>query len=1301
MPSLRSGQFSLLALVLFFSSFVPAQSVAQVAGTSVDESHLATLRGTVHALARPEFDRGAVPDDFPVRRMLVLLNRPWENRAALDRFLREAHTPGGPMFHHWMSPEQYGKQFGATNNDIQVVGSWLQAHGFSVARVTASRAMIEFSGTAGQVRDALHTEIHQYAAAGKVFYANDREISIPQEIASRIRNFAPLNTYSPTSYLANVGPGKLSRHADEPGFTLTHNNAPFYAVAPEDFATQYDLGPVYTTGTNGSGETIGIIGTSNINLAMVDAYRNLFGLTGDQAQIVIDGEDPGDGIAPNVEALLDVEISGAIAPSASVNLYVAGGQPLQDPLALAALRAIDDDQASVLSLSYGECEPLLGEAGNELWAELWEQAAAQGQTALVASGDTGPGACLGFAVELPNGSLETFGPTANGFASTAWNVAVGGTDFYYSDYASGGTSITSLWNPANDGHLGSLKGPLPEQVWDDALGLNIVPYYTVLDGGAVVETGPVPSAAGGGASSNCSQETPGSPTSFPSCIAGYPKPVWQQGTGVPNDGARDLPDVSLFAANGPNLSAWAICAEPGDCGAGATSAVTLVGGTSTSTPAMAGIMALINQKYGRQGQADYTLYALARQQSGVFHDITLGTNDVLCMLGPSPVGFPPVPNCTTPYTNQYFPDTYSFGFYAAGPGYDLATGLGSFDANALVSNWESVSLVPTTTSLQLAPTTITHGSAIALTASVQAGSGSGTPSGDIVLQTTPSSALRGNAPIILSNGGASASVSTLPGGSYSVVAQYGGDGVYAASTSSPVAVSVNPEPSATSLNMVPPPASGTIPFGSPVTYVAKPAGLNTDSSGIATGSATFTDGNVSATVPLYVDGLATWSPQTLALGAHSVTVSYSGDSSYNPSTGGPVTFTVVPGAPRLTAAILETPPVLNCPPTGGACSQYFLAGSNVVVHVLLDAPNANVPPTGTVTVTLGALTQTVPVVADSYINQKLSTGYVVFPNVPAGTFSLTASYSGDSNWTAVSFTSPDQFTFVTSTSVATTTTTLTASPSSVDSAGSVTFNVTVTANTDQYGSPVGLVALIGNGTDFAAGIVGPSGVVQTSPTETATIVVPATAMPIGALNVIAEYQGSAGVASSVSTPVQVNVTATDFTLSTGAPSITVKSGQMGTMPLLLGGPYGIGVQVALACIPSSSAFTCSVSPTSSTINGSGAATLTVTASVPTTTAELNPGSDRNSGRRIALGSSGAFLAFGIVLALPYGRRKRRAPGALLLFAVLLSAVSCGGGGSPPPPHTKPTPPGTYNLLATATANGVVHNVSVPVIVSAE
>ncbi|MFZ0298069.1 MAG: Ig-like domain repeat protein [Candidatus Sulfotelmatobacter sp.] len=1297
----RFRLFLILALAFSLPSLLLSQSAVRASQSPVDESLLATMHGSVHPLARPEFDQGAVPDGFPVRRMLVMLQRPPEREAARQRFLREAHTPASPVFHQWLTPDEYGRQFGARDEDIQTVAAWLQADGFSVARVTRSKAMIEFSGTAGQVREALHTEIHEYAAAGKSFYANDREISVPASILSLIRNFAPLNTFPLTSYVAQAGKAKFSRgaHGAEPAFTLTANNAPFYAIAPEDFATQYGLGPVYSAGTNGSGQTIGIIGATNVNLALVNAYRELFNLPGDNTQIVVDGEDPGDGLAPNVEALLDIELSGAAAPNATVNFYVAGGQPLQDNLALAALRAVEDDQASVLSLSYGACEPLLGDAGNQLWAGLWEQAAAQGQTVLVASGDTGAAACLGIILPGPNGTEETFGLTANGLSSTPWNVSVGGTDFYYSDYATGGASVSSLWNQTNDGHLGSLKAPLPEQPWSDALGLNIVPYFTVLEDGAFVESGPIPSAAGGGASSNCAQETPRSLTSLPTCIAGYPKPIWQQGTaGVPNDGVRDLPDVSLFASNGPNLSAWPICAEPGDCAAEATSTVTLVGGTSTSTPAMAGIMALVNQKYGRQGQADFTLYALASQQSGVFHDITLGTNDILCMI-PNP-GLPAVPDCTTLYTNPYFSNLYEFDIYPAGNGYDLASGLGSFDASALLSNWNNVELLPTTTLLQLSPTTVTHGSPISLRASVTPVSGSVVPTGDIVLQTDPPSAMRGNGLITLTAGAASANVTTLPGGSYQVLAQYGGDGVFGASASSPISVTIKPEQSVTSLTYsgvgIP---TETVAFGSTLTYVATPTGLSTNSSGLATGSATFADGNASATVPLNVNGVATWSPQVVALGPHSVTVSYSGDASYTPSTGGPLTFSVVQGTPSIETEVLNQPPTVCV--VGGTCSINYVAGSNVAVHVVLRGPNANVPPTGTVTVSLGALTQTVPVVAESYINGGLSAANVTLNDVSAGTYSLSASYSGDANWNAASYTSPQQLTFVANSAIATSTTALTASASNVNSSGSVTFNVTVTASTDQYGTPVGIVSLLGNGTVFAGGLLG-SGIVTASTTEAATIVVPATALPIGQLNVTAVYSGTTGVASSVSAPVQLNVTASDFTFSTGASSLTVQSGQTGTVPLLLGGPYGIGVPVSLACAPSSSVFTCSVNPTSPTVTGSGTATLTVVASVPGTTARVLPTRDHNPSTWFVAAYSFAFSC-GAILIVPIGRRKRRVQAIFLFFAFLFVATGCGGGSSnaPPPPNTNPTPPGAYSVLVTATSNGVVHNVQLAVLVSAQ
>lgn len=525
-----------LPLSCVFLLLIPinAQQTALPASAGVDESRLTTLHGSLHPLARAEFDRGAVADEFPLRRLLLTLARPADRERNLEQFLRDVHTPGSPVYHEWVTPEEFGARFGAADEDTQLVSGWLESHGLSVARVTKSKSMIEFSGTAEQIREALHTEIHQYSVKGKTFYANANEISVPAAIASRIHGFAPLNSLPLDSYVKPMGGGTMNRanHKVAPQFTLSENNAPFYALAPEDFATQYDVTPVYSAGINGTGQTIGIIGSNNLNLALVDAYRKLFNLSADHTQMIIDGQDPGDGSSPDVEGYLDVEVSGAVAQDATVNYYIAGGDAFEDTIALAALRAVEDNQASVLSVSYGNCEQNFGEAGNQLWANLWEQAATQGQTVFVSSGDSGPTTCQVETGVLPNIQYMDV-LNVNGLSSTPWNVSVGGTDFYYSDYASGAPSAATMWNQTNDSSNGSLKAPIPEQPWDNALGFDVL--FDPLAGGA-----------GGGGVSNCSQETVPPAGVLPNCIAGYPKPSWQNAPGVPDDQARDLPDVSLL-----------------------------------------------------------------------------------------------------------------------------------------------------------------------------------------------------------------------------------------------------------------------------------------------------------------------------------------------------------------------------------------------------------------------------------------------------------------------------------------------------------------------------------------------------------------------------------------------------------------------------------------------------------------------------------------------------------------------------------------------------------------------------------
>ncbi len=1238
--------------------------------------------------------------------MIVMLKRPAERDAGLQEYLREAHTASSPGYHKWVSPEEFGARFGARDEDVQQVEAWLQAHGFAVTRLTKSRGYLEFSGTAAQVREALQTEIHQYEVDGKNYFSIAAEVSVPEAIAPLIRGFAPLNTFPLTSYVREMGRGTLSavRKGVTAEFTTTNGTKTIYPLAPEDFATQYNLGPLYQAGTDGTGKTIGIIGETNLDLATVSAFRKLFGLPGNNTQVVIDGEDPGVGLTPNVEGYLDVEESGAVAPKATVNFYTGGGSQFQSGLVLGALRAIEDNQAEVISISYGECEQLLEPQGNAMWSGFWEQAAAQGQTVLVSSGDSGPTTCPGVGVVI-NGQVTFLGLNVNGLASTPWNVAVGGTDFYYTDYGTGGASADSMWNATNDANFGSLKAPLPEQPWDNSLGFDITPLSVTNFG--------VPGAAGGGGASNCSQFTsPGGLLGNGStCLSGYAKPAWQNAPGVPSDGVRDLPDVSLFAANGRNLTSYAICAQPNDCAEVTTGEpqVFLVGGTSASAPAMAGIMALVNQKYGRQGQANFTLYALARQQPSVFHDITTGTNDVFCYANAQ--------DCATPVTGV--PPIFttgsiaieSYGVYAAGPGYDLATGLGSLDATLLVNNWNNITFLPTSTTLQISPASIVHGAAVNITTTVKAATGTVAPGGDVRISTNGVQPLLKANELTLTGGTATASWNYFPGGTYSVTANYAGDGTFATSASAPSTLTVTAEPSTTSLNLQyedEDPASqqgvivgnvmngGQVPLSSLLTFTAKPSGQTSQETGDATGTATFTDGTSSVTVPMNAQGVATWSPKSLALGSHSVSVTYSGDVSYGASTAGPLAFTVSKGITLVSAGLEALPTIIV--QSGGVSQSEYQAGSSVVAHVRLGALSAFVPPTGKVTISLGpTMTQTVTVTPTNYSNQGLSAANVTFANVPAGTYTLNVTYTGDSNWNAASYSSLGQYVFAAGTA-ATTTTTLAVTPTSVDSSGAVKFTVTVSSTAPQPGGPVELSA---NGTIFA-GIGLNSTSASGQLTNTGSVTVPATALPEGALQVIAIYTGSLGQTPSTSAAVALNVNFTDFTLSTAATRVTVKSGQSMAVPLLLGGPNGGSTSVTLACAPSTANFSCSLSPATQTLRGAGSSVMTVNAyTTQAAAANVERGGWQNAWRTA---SGGFAIGFVFLLAMP---KRRKLGGALLCFALLsigTFAAGCGGGGTsggppPPPPPTKlNTPAGTYNIVVTGVAGGVTHNSKVMVVV---
>jgi hypothetical protein len=999
--------FALVTVLAASHSYAQSRQLSPVAPRvtgPVDDSQRTVLHGNVHPLAQPRFDRGAVEDAFPAQRLLLLLKRSDAQESALRDFIQAAHTPGDPSFHQWLKPDEFGRLYGPADSDIASVTAWLQSHGFTINQVHPGHMAIEFSGTAGQLRDAFHTEIHRYEIRGEAHLANAKDPEIPAALAPVIEGLAPMNDFRPKPSVEVLGRANFNpkTHQAQPAWTYPDGGGYFnVALAPGDFATQYDINSVYSSGINGTGQSIAIVSASNVDLSLVQAYRNLFGLSANLPEVVVDGNDPGENDAA-IEAYLDVEVSGSVAPGARIILYTAADTTLSSGLGLAAYRAIGDDLAGVISTSYENCELNLGPGGNQFFQSLWQQAAAQGQTSFVASSDSGSAGCDNFDTQ----TQAALGLQVNGISSTPYNVSVGGTDFYYSDYGASSSTllsqVESYWSGITTGGTPSPKVSLlkriPEQVWNNFFG------YNWDDGGKPANLSSETIVAGSGGRSS-------SAVFNGSSFVGYPKPTWQAGTGVPADKVRDLPDLSLYASNDANYSFYPICAEPGDCSStnlnsGGAELISGVGGTSASTPAMAAIQTLVNQSTGSwQGQANFVYYPLAAKEPSVFHDVTVGGNEVPCVEAS--------PNCVAGKTGTITAGYYVENGYPSTVGYDLATGLGSLDVANLIKYWDTVVPRPTTTTLSLNPTTFVHGKLTTITSTVAPKTGTGEPTGTLSIGTNDAiSHYTGVDYLTLSSGGVDYPVDNLPGGTYQVTATYSGDGIFAASKSTPVTITVTPESDtllASSYAISPydgseyalPPGS-VLPYGAQVILDVTPVSSNATESNFgqpATGSILFTDTlaktATTATAAISTDGAAEWSSGIFAPGSHTVSASYAGDPSYKASTlAKAAAFTIVPGSTSLHLY----PPVAWAE---GNLTSVVTAGTNVTISVELntgDLPLYGKLPTGNVTVTLGGKSITTTLLPRGDTGDAYLSALVTFPNVPAGLLQLSGSYAGDSNW---------------------------------------------------------------------------------------------------------------------------------------------------------------------------------------------------------------------------------------------------------------------------------------------------------------
>ena len=954
---------------------------------AVDEAQRVVLRGNVHPKARPEFDRGAVSDAQPITKMMLLLQRSPEQEAELRQLMEEQQAKNSANFHAWLTPEEFGRRFGPADEDVQAVTDWLSGHGFGNISVTKGRTLVQFAGTAGQVRSAFGTAIHKYNVKGEEHFANERDPQIPAALAPVVKGVVSLHNFRPRAHVHNLGTVQRNAKTGEirPMFTFTDVNGTFYALGPGDFAKIYNVPAAF----DGTGQSIAIVGQSNINLQDVTQFRSIFGLpaystvcTGTPGQcqltVVLNGPDPGLVSGDETESDLDVQWSGAVAPGATIN-FVTTQTTETDFVAgvdASAVFIVDNNVAPILSESYGSCEAALGSAGNAFRNTLWQQAAAEGITVLVSSGDNGAAGCDP-AASPANQNAATLGVGVSGFASTPFNVAVGGTDF---DDATTQTTFFSASNTA--GSQASALGYIPETTWNDSCARTAKAGSVTGICTTVSSTG-VDLIAGGGGSS--------------SVYTGALKPGYQTGFG---DANRDLPDVSLFASDGgptaaPTKTFYVICESDqditGDTGCNLTTFSNnapfhdfqAVGGTSASTPAFAAIVALINQAKGggRQGNANYALYntynavksdatklcnsssfaAPSPSNNCVFYDITKGNVSVACQGGK--------PNCSNTSTaaNQFGVLTTSAGgttpAFATGAGYDLATGLGSVNVSNLITAWAPPSRTAPTSVTLTSPTTfpITSGASATFSGSVT-GSG-GTPTGPVILENAATHAAIDTT--TLTSGAFNLSTMLLPGGTYNVVAHYGGDTTFGTLESAPLAVTVNSQASQTVVSFVTFDVNGaptlntgavTASYGSSyilrvdvknasgatcenLTTAAVSFVCPTGTVQLFNGTAALNDfpnaqtANATNVATLNERGFAEDQPIQLVPGAYSITAKYSGDGSYTASTSAAESVTIN----KATTSAAVTSNVAS-----------VAAGGSVTLTATISTTSNGAGPTGTV-----------------------------------------------------------------------------------------------------------------------------------------------------------------------------------------------------------------------------------------------------------------------------------------------------------------------------------------------------------------
>jgi hypothetical protein len=815
---------TLILVILIVSTVSFAAAPDRITGPIVS-GQMVKLSAGVPMKAQAQYDRGPVDPSFELSYMTLLTVPSASQQKAISQLLAQQQDRRSPLYHKWLTPEQYADRFGLSQNDIDKITTWLKSEGFAIVRVARARNFIVFSGNAAQAERAFQVQIHNYKVNGEMHFSNTTPPMIPAALSGIVTGFHGLNNFRP----------KSQAKRGEPAYTFAYKGNDYFFLAPGDIAAIYDVNKFYNNGVDGTGQTLAVMGQTGIYQTDLTNFRQNFGLspincttttdiitacdTSNFKYILVNGtaetiyDDPtGEDDLP--EADLDIEWSGATAKNATV-IFVTATDATGGGVWDSWYYAVDNIVAPVITMSYGSCEVAEASNGasgegtfNSDEAEL-QQANMEGITFLNSAGDTG-------AAECDDPSITDTNIAINGYAvaypaSSQYVTGVGGTSIPAinpdNEYSS------TYWNSSNGTGGASAKGYIPEQPWNDAEEFGMlctVANPCTLNGVSGVDSWlsaqeAIGISASGGGVSNCFT-IDGNGV----CTGGFPRPSWQSGIsasainpngfGVTSSPARYSPDVSLLAS--PNFPGYLICTQEaalGGSGSGSacdspttgisdmlnaceagTGPCSIYGGTSVSTPIFAGMVTLLNQYLGANGLSNInsTLYTLAAANSTnhAFNPVTTGTsgsysNGAWCEEGTPASGvpadpWPPALQCPSAGVNAGF---LGFNAYDADPNtnYNLVTGLGSVDAYNLAQAWAAARPTPTV-ALAASPTSVSLGQSVTLTATISPSSATGVVTFKIGNTTLGSATL--------SSGVASISTSSLPVGNDTITASYPGDG---------------------------------------------------------------------------------------------------------------------------------------------------------------------------------------------------------------------------------------------------------------------------------------------------------------------------------------------------------------------------------------------------------------------------------------------------------------------------------------------------------------------------------------------